>query len=45
MGRERSFFLPLPALWDPDVSGREKWGYSPECVEGVFSEVRIHEGA
>src|SRR5215207_9484986 len=38
MGRERFLFLPFPlpcgsALWDPDLSGRKSWRYSPECVE------------
>src|SRR5215204_1677455 len=37
-------FSPIPppcgfALWDPDLSGRKSWRYSPECVEGEFSEV------
>src|SRR5215204_1183687 len=28
--------IPPPcgsALWDPDLSGRKSWRYSPECVE------------
>src|SRR5215208_2044088 len=38
MGRERFLFVPFPlpcgsALWDPDLSGRKSWRYSPECVE------------
>src|SRR5215208_6332863 len=37
-------FSPIPppcgfALWDPDLSGRKSWRYSPECVEVEFSEV------
>ena len=45
MGRGRFLFLPFApprgsALWDTDLSGRESWRYSPECVEGGFSEVR-----
>src|SRR5215213_3423822 len=44
MGRERFLFLPCSppcgsALWGPDLSGRKSWRYSPECVEGGFSEV------
>jgi hypothetical protein len=44
MGRERFLFVPFPlpcgsALWDPDLSGRKSWRYSPECVEVEFSEV------
>jgi hypothetical protein len=44
MGRERFLFVPFPppcgsALWDPDLSGRKSWRYSPECVEEEFSEV------
>src|SRR5215207_6089841 len=39
-------FSPIPppcgsALWDTDLSGRKSWRYSPECVEGEFSEVRL----
>jgi hypothetical protein len=36
--------IPTPcgsALWDPDLSGRKSWRYSPECVEGEFCEVRM----
>jgi hypothetical protein len=48
MGRERFLLLPFAppcgsAVWDPDLSGRKSWRYSPEsptCVEGEFSEVR-----
>jgi hypothetical protein len=34
--------IPPPcgsALWDPDLSGRKSWRYSPECVEEEFCEV------
>jgi hypothetical protein len=48
MGRERFLFVPFPlpcgsALWDPDLSGRKSWRYSPECVELEFSEVHIRD--
>ena len=50
MGRERFLFLPFPlpcgsALWDPDLSGRKSWRYSPECVEDEFSEVHLQDPA
>ena len=46
MGRERFLFLPFPlpcgsALWDPDLTGRKSWRYSPECVEVEFCELRL----
>src|SRR5215212_9562009 len=34
------FFCHSSALWGSDVSGRKGRRYSPECVEGEFSEVR-----
>jgi len=50
MGRERFLFVPFPlpcgsALWDPDLSGRKSWRYSPECVEVEFSEVHLQDPA
>jgi hypothetical protein len=50
MGRERFLFVPFPlpcgsALWDPDLSGRKSWRYSPECVELEFSEVDMQDAA
>jgi hypothetical protein len=47
MGRERFLFVPSPlpcgsALWDPDLTGRKSWRYSPECVEEEFCELRYN---
>jgi hypothetical protein len=47
MGRERFLFVPSPlpcgsALWDPDLTGRKSWRYSPECVEEEFCELRLY---
>jgi hypothetical protein len=41
MGRERPLFLPFLRPLGFCVSGRKGWHYSPECVEGEFSEVEL----
>jgi hypothetical protein len=42
MGRDWFFFCHFSALWDPGVSGRKSWRYSPKLVEAGFSELRLY---
>jgi hypothetical protein len=36
-----SFFCHFSALWGSDISGRKGWRYSPNLVEGEYSEGSI----